>query len=336
MPEDRTTITADASQYFDVLGRAGAAGDRFSRTGDRIGEGFVRGERVVRTATANITAGLLLSNNAAATTLIALQGLERVFRIGILPTVAIAAGVAVLDVLHKQIERNKAAYEDLRKEIEIPLEPDTDAFTQRIDTLRDKMKKLKDENESFLSNFLKFLGRGTQGGLGRDTAFGGPAFRPTPSPKKSDAEKALDDAAVKVSDLAAARAKKIADGILDQAAKLHEALAEAVQKFRGATGNLFRDIGSGQFLKDAQQRNLENQQTSVGQEMAREFEDAIARGIPIGPNAQAIVKAARGAAERGGVGVQDILNADFSNLDVLSKYDFSGLAPLSGITIQLQ
>ncbi len=335
MPEDRVTITADASQYFDVLSRAGVASDRLGASGARIGQGFIRGERVVRTASANIAASLLASGDAATTALVAMQGLERVFRIGILPTVAVAAGVAVFEVFHKQIQRTQAAYDDLRKEIEIPLEPDTDAFSQRIDTLRDKMKKLKDENETFISQFMHFLGRGTQGGLGRDTAFGGPAFRPQPK-GKTDVEKAADDASAKINTLAAARAKKIGDAILDQAAKLHEALAEAVRKFRSSTANLFKDIGSGQFLKDLQQRNLENQQTSAGQEMVRGFEQDLANGVALGPNATEMVRAARAAAAKGGVGIQDILNADFSNLDMLSKYDFSGLAPLSGITIIVQ
>ncbi len=335
MPEDRVTITADASQYFQVLDQTVRAADRLGSSGRRAGEGFLRGERVIRTASANITASLLASGDAATTALVAMQGLERVFRIGILPTVAVAAGVAVFEVFHKQIERTKAAFEDLRKEIDIPLEPDTDAFTQRIDTLREKMKKLKEENESFINKFLQFMSRGTTGGLGRDTAFGGPAFRPA-LPGKTAAEKIADDATAKISVLAAARAKKITDGILDQAAKLHDALAEAVAKFRNSTANLFKDIGSGQFIKDLQQRNLENQQTQSGQEMVRQFEQDAANGIQLGPNAAAMVNAARAAAAKGGVGLQDIVNADFSNLDMLSKYDFSGLAPLSGITISIQ
>ncbi len=335
MATETVTLVLDKSQYERAISEVVAGQGRLSRSGADIGSGFIRGERVVRTASANIAASLLASGDAATTALVAMQGLERVFRIGILPTVAVAAGVAVFEVFHKQIERTKAAYSDLRKEIDIPLEPDTDAFSQRIDTLRDKMKKLKDENESFISQFMHFLGRGTQGGLGRDTAFGGPAFRPQPK-GKTDIEKAADDASAKINILAAARAKKIADGILDQADKLHGALAEAVRRFRAAAGNVFRDIGSGKFLGDTQQRNLENQQTRRGQDVVAELEDAAAKGIPLGPNAQEILRAARGVAAKGGVDVQDILNADFSNLDALSKYDFSGLAPLNGLTIIIQ
>ncbi len=331
MPEDRVTITADASQYFNVLSRAGVAADRLSGSGARVGEGFIRGERVVRTASANIAASLLASGDAATTALVAMQGLERVFRIGILPTVAVAAGVAIFEVFHKQIERTKAAHEELRKEIDLPLEPDTDKFSQRIDTLREKMKKLKDENESFISKFMQFMGRGTPGGLGRDTAFGGPAFRPQPR-GKTELEKDTDDSVKKLDVLAAARAR----GILDQAAKLHEALSEAVRKFRTSTGNLFRDIGSGQFARDLQQRNSENLQTRQGQDVAALVEEKVRMGLPLNELEAAIGNATRGAAAKGGVGVEDILNADFSNLDMLSKYDFSGLAPLSGLTIIVQ
>ncbi len=328
MPEDRVTITADASQYFDVLSRAGVAADRLGSSGARAGQGFVRGERVIRTASANIAASLLASGDAATTALVAMQGLERVFRIGILPTVAVAAGVAIFEVFHKQIERTKAAHEDLRKEIELPLEPDTDKFSQRIDTLRDKMKKLKDENESFISKFMQFMGRGTPGGLGRDTAFGGPAFRPEVR-AKTQIEKDLADSSTKINILADARAR----GILAAADKLHQALEGAVAKFRNSTGNVFRDIGSGQFAKDLQQRNSENLQTGHGQEVAAMVEEKVRQGLPLNELEAAIGNAARGAAAKGGVGVEDILNADFSNLDTLSKYDFSGLAPLAGLTL---
>ncbi len=331
MPTETVTLVLDKAQYDRSLAQVVAGQGRLSRSGEQIGAGFVRGERVVRTASANIAASLLASGDAATTALVAMQGLERVFKIGILPTVAVAAGIAIFEVFHKQIERTKAAHDDLRKEIAMPLVPDTDAFSQRIDTLRDKMKKLKDENESFISKFMQLMSRGTQGGLGRDTAFGGEAFRPKPK-GKSETEKDLADASAKINVLADARAR----GILDAAAKLHEALAEAVRKFRTSTGNLFRDIGSGQFLRDSQQRNLENQQTGAGQEMVRQFEEDIANGVTLGPNAQEMVKAARAAAAKGGVGIQDILNADFSNLDALSKYDFSGLAPLNGLTIMIQ
>ncbi len=339
MAEDRVTITADASQYFDVLSRAGVASDRFARSGDRIGAGFIRGERVVRTATANIAGALTMSGDAATTVLVAMQGLERVFQIGLGPTIAVAAGVKAFEVLHEQVKRTNDAYKDLKDELSKPLnvDPITAQTDTKIEDLTGKIKKLSDESESFGTRFARIFS-GLGGGLakaflpsflqrGAAEALGGIA------PVGPLAVKTLTDAAGK---RLGAFADQRGKAILDAADKLHQALAEAAERFKSSTGNLFRDIGSGQFIKDLQQRNLENQQTQSGQEMVRQFEQDAENGIPLGPNAAAMVKAARAAAAKGGVGIQDILNADFSNLDMLSKYDFSGLAPLSGLTIMIQ
>ncbi len=339
MPEDRVTITADASQYFDVLNRAGAASDRFSRTGDRIGQGFIRGERVVRTATANIAGALTMSGDAATTALIAMQGLERVFQIGLGPTIAVAAGVKAFEVLHEQVKRTNDAYKDLKDELSKPLVPDpvTADADAKIEGLTDKVKKLSTESETFGTKFARIFS-GLGGGLAKAFL---PSFLQRGAAEALGGLAPVGPAAVQtVIAGAGTRLGALADlkgqAILQAADKLHEALSEAVTRFRTSTGNLFRDIGSGQFLKDQSQRNLENTQTKGGQDIVRGFEQDLANGIPIGPNATAMVNAARAAAAKGGLGIQDILNADFSNLDLLSKYDFSGLAPLSGITIMIQ
>ncbi len=339
MPEDRVTITADASQYFDVLNRAGAASDRFSRTGDRIGQGFIRGERVVRTATANIAGALTMSGDAATTALIAMQGLERVFQIGLGPTIAVAAGVKAFEVLHEQVKRTNDAYKDLKDELSKPLVPDpvTADADAKIEGLTDKVKKLSTESETFGTKFARIFS-GLGGGLAKAFL---PSFLQRGAAVALQGLAPVGPAAVQgVIAGAGTRLGALADlkgqAILQAAEKLHQALEEAVARFRSSTGKLFQDIGSGQFLKDLQQRNTENQQTQAGQEMVKQFEADAASGIALGPAATAMVNAARAAAAKGGVGISDILNADFSNLDVLSKYDFSGLAPLSGITIMIQ
>ncbi len=339
MAEDRVTITADASQYFDVLSRAGAASDRFARSGDRIGAGFIRGERVVRTATANIAGALTMSGDAATTVLVAMQGLERVFQIGLGPTIAVAAGVKAFEVLHEQVKRTNDAYKDLKDELSKPLnvDPVTAAADTKIDELTGKIKKLTTESESFGTRFARIFS-GLGGALSATFL---PSFLQRGAAEALGGIAPVGPGAVKtVTDAAGKRLVALADqrgqAILQAADKLHQALSEAAGRFRSSTGNLFRDIGSGQFTKDQHQRNLENQQAKFGQSRAAEFEDAIAKGIAIGPDAADIVNAARGAAAKGGVGIDDILTADFSNLDTLSKYDFSGLAPLSGITISIQ
>ncbi len=336
MPEDRVTITADGSQYFDVLRRAGVAADRFAGSGDRIGAGFVRGERVIRTASANIAGALTMSGDAVTTVLVAMQGLERVFAIGIGPTIAVAAGVKAFEVLHEQVKRTNDAYKDLKDELAKPLnvDPVTAQADTKIDELTGKIKTLSKESDSFGTRFARIFS-GLGGGLaatflpsflqrGAAEALGGIA------PVGPAAVRTVIDASGKRLEAFAAQKGQ---AILQAAEKLHQALEEAAGRFRTSTGNLFRDIGSGQFLKDSQQRNLENLQTQRGQAVVSELEDAASKGIPLGPNAQEILKAARRAAAKGGVTIQDIIHADFSNLDALSKYDFSGLAPLSGLTL---
>lgn len=339
MPEDRVTITADAGQYFDVLRRAGVAADRLGASGARVGEGFVRGERAIRVASQNISSALLTAGDATSTFLIAASGLERVFKLGIGPTIGVAALIKGFEVMHEQVKKTNDAYEDLRKEIEKPIrvDPVTSEMDKRIEDLTEKVKKLNEEANKPLSKASGLFAvlAAMAGTLVLPEILKGPALSglkglvPVGAGKLAEVSNA---SIAKIEQLAAERGRKI----LEAADKLHDALAGAVQRFRNSTANLFRDIGSGQFAKDQAQRNLENQQTRAGQEMVREFEDAIARGIPINQLAADMVNAARAAAAKGGLGIEDILNADFSNLDLLSKYDFSGLAPLSGITINIQ
>ncbi len=336
MPEDRVTITADGSQYFDVLRRAGVAADRFAGSGDRIGAGFVRGERVIRTASANIAGALTMSGDAATTAIVAMQGLERVFAIGIGPTIAVAAGVKAFEVLHEGIKKTNDAYKDLKDELSKPLIPDavTAAADQKIDELTKKIKALQEASQGKKStiggNLLGLLGIASNALL---PSFLSRAITPVlagSAPEGSASIKPVLDAAGKRLDAFAAQR---GEAILRAADTLHQALVEAAGRFRTSTGNLFRDIGSGQFAKDLQQRNFENVQTKHGQEIAEFVREKVKEGLPLNELEAAVFNATGGAAGKGGVSVEDILHADFSNLDVLSKYDFSGLAPLSGLTL---
>ncbi len=389
MPEDTLRLTTDPGNSFDVLARLGTGFDRLGASGGRMGEGFVRGERVIRTASANIATSLIASGDAVSALLVAMSGLERVFRIGILPTVAVAGAIAAFEVFHKQIVKTREASNELGKElgkaVGLEVQRGVETLGSDIDTLTDKMAKLRKEVQSPTSKVLKAL-------LGQDDSEAAQLRRaehgrPEELPATKE-QKQLISGEERLRELATARADKevkiaeakrdqnkleqisltyedqraklfqnafksglnmvdlmkrlialqitLKDEVLKEVEARHESVKAAKEKFLGGARNLFKDIGSGQFTKDQQQRNLENQQTQSGQDMVKEFEDAAAKGIPLGPNAAAMVNAARGAAAKGGVSLDDITQADFSNLDMLSKYDFSGLAPLSGITIQIQ
>jgi hypothetical protein len=158
---DTVTLILDAEQYNRALAQVTAGTGRLRAAGGQIGEGFIRGERVVRTASANIAASLLASGDAATTVLVAMQGLERVFKIGILPTVAVAGLIAIFEVFHKQIERTKEASDELGKELGkslgLEVQDSVEAIGTNIDALTEKIRKLKKETSSPTNKFLNAL-----------------------------------------------------------------------------------------------------------------------------------------------------------------------------------
>ncbi len=338
MPEDRVTITADASQYFDVLSRAGVASDRFARSGDRIGAGFVRGERVIRTASANIAGALTMSGDAATTAIIALQGLERVFAIGIGPTIAVAAGIKAFEVLHEQIKKTNEAYKDLKDSLDAldkpVVSPEVQKAQDKIDELTKKVKTLQDQLNNPVSKTGGFFA--ALAGIASKALL--PAFLqgPTISALASAAPTgpgAANQQIARVGQAVQILANRREAIFYQSLEKLSEAIQKTADRVQAPFRNLFQDIGSGQFIKDQTQRTLENVQTQHGQDMVAGFEEFQKGGGTLGPNAQAMVDAVRKAGANAGFSLQDLAHTDFSNMDALSKYDFSGLAPLSGMTL---
>lgn len=390
MPEDRVTITADGTQYFDVLRRAGTAAESLSGSGTRIGESFLRGDRAIRVATANITQGLLTANSAADATLITMQSLERVFRVPIGLTVFAAAGIALAGVITSAIEKVQKLNEEIRKLVSFSkVSPDflgTDQINKNLDDIVSKIDELQAKqvtrSHSLLSTFL-----GTGG------------FSPTagivPALNAQDQEKLnqlIEAAKIDVLDLTEKQndlnrveierlnnQEDIADldkqeldhkerlgklASLAAAADLagteaarqllltendrynvavkilqkkqeEERLAKSI-KTASTVENLFKDIGSGKFLADFKQNQIAEQLAQRGREIVAEAQDAVNRGIPIDPVLQAELRAANRAAQGTGTGLQGLLNADFTNLLELSKYDFSGLLPLNGLSVVIQ
>ncbi len=161
MPEDTLRLTTDPGNSFDVLARLGTGFDRLGASGGRMGEGFVRGERVIRTASANIATSLIASGDAVSALLVAMSGLERVFRIGILPTVAVAGAIAAFEVFHKQIVKTREASNELGKElgkaVGLEVQRGVETLGSDIDALTDKMAKLRKETQSPTSKVIKAL-----------------------------------------------------------------------------------------------------------------------------------------------------------------------------------
>ncbi len=425
MPEDRVTITADASQYFDVLARAGVASDRLSGSGARIGEGFIRGDRVVRTATANITRSLLTAGSAADVAGTALEGLERVFSIGLLPTIAVGAGVAAFVALKGQVDAADEAVSKLSTDLAATsktggpeqLTASIARLTGELEDAAQKSQGIGPRIAGFLDKFInpllgtsshnidasqksalkagirdivdlseqratveEALNASQRAGLqGEGEALklaerqaaadkiaidlGGklsaidekqrkdklalfsatqkgilsPTERDqliTAQSKLAEREKA---SAIAESEITTEKQRQVnlTKDLADAEAKRQKRLKQDQTEAESATG-FFEDVGSGKFLKNLGEKQQKDQQEERGRQLVEELRRDKESGIPLGPNAQAILKEADRLAARQGVSIQTLAHTDFSNLLELSKYDFSGLQPLSGLTLQIQ
>ncbi len=337
MPTETVTLVLDKAQYERSLAQVVSGQDRLARSGERIGQGFVRGERVIRTASANIAGALTTSGDAATTALVAMQGLERVFAIGIGPTVAVAAGVKVFEFLHEQIKKTNDAYKDLKDELGKPfadIDPAVKKAEDKIDELTKKIKALQDQINSpgskTAGNLLALLGIAGQALL--------PSFLRAPvtsallkqAPVGPGAANQLIDQATKAVELLTNRREAAFYQSLD---KLASAIQKTADKVQAPFRDLFHDIGSGQFAKDFAQKQADDFITRNGQDVAEKLAKFQEGGGQLSPLSQAMVDSVRKAGAAGGFSLADLVHSDFSNLDQLSKYDFSGLAPLSGMTL---
>ncbi len=107
-------------------------------------------------------------------------------------------------------------------------------------------------------------------------------------------------------------------------------------KTAGAITDFFADIGSGRFIKNFTTEQQREADAERGKQQIEEFRRARDAGIPLGPVAAAELRDADRLAKQEKTGLPALLNADFTNLLDLSRYDFSGLTPLNGLTISIQ
>ncbi len=385
MPEDRVTLTADGSQYFDVLARAGVASDRLGQSGERIGAGFIRGDRAVRVATQNITSGLLSANNAADASLIAFQSLERVFRIPLLATVGVAAGIAGIVKLHEEVTKTGIASEAARKELDksfgVQSQLSTADLVYEITAVSTASVELEKRLSSTGQKIVEFFQRQQFGNSDRPQL---QAESTALQKREFDLLNASADAQRRVIGLketqleegkdAAANAKLLVD-YENQIAKIQlnmpfgpptEAMqkqldnAKALLNVEGAllgietsrarqakilsqqqdtakqAQDFFLDLGSGKFAKDFDEKQKTDFQRQAGKDLAKRIEEGQEKGFFKDPLSQAALKEAQRISDRAGTSVTDLANTDFSNLLELSKYDFSGLQPLNGLTLSIQ
>ncbi len=387
MPEDTLRVTIDPGNSFDVLSRLGAGSDRLGAAGERIGSGFLRGDRAVRVATQNITQGLFMANNAADATLLTMQSLERVFRIPIGLTIFAAGAIAAAGVISKIIDEAAKLREEIdRLKSASRLSPDflgSDQINKNLSDTSTKIAEIQKDLTSLRAGKGKVLGIDFMGSETR-------AFF-----EKQDLEKIAElraaaandvlDLTSKQNDLNRIEMERLS-GAEDQAdldkleidhkerlGKLADAaaaaglagtiaaeqllsveddrynIAVAILKTKQQEANLqksektakvatdfFADVGSGRFAKNFAAEQQRERESEHGKQLIEQLRQDKAKGIPLGPIFEAMLRDAERLAKQEKTGLSALLNADFTNLLDLSRYDFSGLLPLSGLTLQIQ
>ncbi len=393
MPEDTLTVRVDPSNSFDVLSRLGGASDRLGQSGDRIGAGFIRGDRVVRTATGNITRSLLTASSASDVAAASFEGLERVFRIGIGATVGVAAGVAGFVAIERQITKTAESTKALGKELSKTFSTQSALGASELATEIGAISKATDDAEKNTQGLVAFFARqftpGPQSpikGLGSTMTAGQfqqqqiqAGFQRENQLRLASAETEERIVGIKEKQLEQGKdatalekvqidhqnqiakimlsvpfgplteaSQKLVDnadkqlrietallGIENSRAKQAKLLSQQQDTGKQAT-DFFTDLGSGKFAKDFADKQRTDFQQQAGRDLAKRIEEGQAKGFFQDPLSQAALKEAQRISDRAGTSVTDLANTDFSNLLELSKYDFSGLQPLSGLTLSIQ
>ncbi len=388
MPEDTLTVRIDPSNSFDVLQRLGGASDRLGQSGERIGAGFLRGDRVVRTATANITQGLFMANNAADATLLTLQALERVFRIPIGATILAAGAIAAVEAISKIIDKEKELREDIHRLRSESMAGNaaflgTDQINKNLSDSSAKIKEITADLIALRAGKGKFLGVDFMGSETRAffekqdeeklNELRGAAVEDVLklTSKQNDLNRVemerlsgaedladLDKLSIEHNERLGKLAELINNAQLQETEAAEQLLsvendrynvAVAILKKKqeeanlaksiktaGAITDFFADVGSGRFIKNFDAEQKREADAERGRQQIEEFRRARDAGIPLGPVAAAELRDADRLAKQEKTGLPALLNADFTNLLDLSRYDFSGLTPLNGLTISIQ
>lgn len=114
----------------------------------------------------------------------------------------------------------------------------------------------------------------------------------------------------------------------------------AQEKSLTTAGDFFSDLGSDRFVGNffgSQKHDIEAGRGQARLQMAEEeLARSRAKGEPDDPILAAMVATGQRLGVSAQTGLSALIHADFSNLLMLSKYDFRGLEPLNKLTIQIQ
>jgi hypothetical protein len=113
-------------------------------------------------------------------------------------------------------------------------------------------------------------------------------------------------------------------------------VAQAEAAIAGEQRRFFQDVATGQAVADIIANKLAQAQTRAGERLIAELRSDRARGVPLGPNAQALLDEANRLASSKAAGIQALAGQDFSGLASLGNLPFSGLQSLNGLTITIK
>ncbi len=388
MPTETVTLVLDKSQYERAISEVVAGQGRLSRSGASIGDGFLRGERVFRTATRNVVQGLATANSAADATLLTLVSLERVFRIPIAATVLAAGGFALLEVISKTLDKARLLRQEIDRLTSLSKVGSadflgTDQINKNLADTTAKINEITKDSQELRAGKGKFLGLDLMGSETRAnfllenekklTELRAQGFDDVSklTSKQNDLneieQKRLDGAEDQADlDKLEIDHKERLGKLADDAAAAGLAGTEAAQqllsvendrfniarqilktkqdeanlaksiKTAATTRDFFADVGSGRFAKNFAADQRKDFEAQAGKDFVEKIRAGQEKGFFKDPLSQAILKDAEKLAKQEKTGLPALLNADFTNLLDLSRYDFSGLLPLSGLTLQIQ
>jgi len=162
MADETVTLVLDAEQYHREIAKITAANQRLGGSGERIGDGYIRGERAARRASIGIVQGLSTATSATDALLVSAGSLERAFRLPIGLTVFAAAGIALAEVITKVIEKEQKLREEIGRLKTVSLVGadflGTDQINKNLTDTSAKIKEITDDLIGLRAGKGKFLG----------------------------------------------------------------------------------------------------------------------------------------------------------------------------------
>lgn len=158
--EDRVKITADDSDYQNVMRRAGDTADKFKGRIDRASHGFESLFKKTPHRRTELAISGLVSSLASGDLAGAVTGFTaRMTGLGLGIGVAVGAGLEIFEKFHESIKATTADTEALEKELKKPVSLIAGLSPQGIDEQASKVKAVYDKMIADHSTFINKLAR---------------------------------------------------------------------------------------------------------------------------------------------------------------------------------